>query len=844
MEQADRDKKSGLVRLLRAMDGPVPLLGIILLTAALAVGGVHGTMQIALAGMALAAFVMLTVRMHIRRSRMRFSLFGMGLAVAVVWTLLQWLPLPADLVGLLNPSALEAHNQASGLVGQSSADWLPASLDPSRTALSWLTLTGFLLTFLVAVNLREYREQRKILPILVQWTGLTVLLISVVQALVGATRIFGVYRASVDTSHQVFLTTFVNPNHAAALLVLSATASFGLWLSSEEDGLRKWFHFVATGLLTMGVIATGSRAGFPLLVAALLTISVVAYVVQTDQEKRQSLVKGLIGGACVAAIGWFLMATSGWTEQLIGLDWAALQEDVAQRWKVGMAVTEAYPVMGTGHGAFAMASSSAMDNWGGGYITYAHNLFLQAFADWGVVPTIVIFVAMFWAMLGVLRASRNRMDVVAVWVGLFAILIQNLVEFSFWIPGVGYAVMVGAGWVVGESMRQVEGHEHKRHLWARMRFRWPHAMTVVLVALMALTGYHAWAQNPHRWQHRVRAALAQDKPSRVSIPVMLVEHPSDHHIHLLASHLAYHSNRKALARDIGKRMLVLAPNSLPALRHRASMELKEKNAAAALPFLMRLANQGDAGRQMAVSMVLSERKLKGLPEGFFGQNETWSMEAIHYLRRKGQHRAVEHMLGWARSAFPESLVIQEQLIEIWRHRKDRHKALDQLATRMLVSSTTVSDPGKAQQLKRLAYMAQGHLLKAAGRNREAWHLFHEAALLDPTRSSSPLLQAGNTLGALGETEKLRRLLVQLDETLADDPLLQGQKFHLRSVLAEKEGNLRLAINEMQRAVLYLKGHPTYYTRLASLYDRHGDERSATEIRKKLAALIKSKGGNP
>ena len=41
MEQADRDQKSGLVRLLRAMDGPVPLLGIILLTAALAVGGVH-----------------------------------------------------------------------------------------------------------------------------------------------------------------------------------------------------------------------------------------------------------------------------------------------------------------------------------------------------------------------------------------------------------------------------------------------------------------------------------------------------------------------------------------------------------------------------------------------------------------------------------------------------------------------------------------------------------------------------------------------------------------------------------------------------------------------------------
>ena len=87
-------------------------------------------------------------------------------------------------------------------------------------------------------------------------------------------------------------------------------------------------------------------------------------------------------------------------------------------------------------------------------------------------------------------------------------------------------------------------------------------------------------------------------------------------------------------------------------------------------------------------------------------------------------------------------------------------------------------------------------------------------------------------------------MIQLDDTLADDPLLQGQKFHLRSVLAEKEGKLRLAINEMQRAVLYLKGHPTYYKRLALLYDRLGDPRSATEVRKKLAALTKSKGGKP
>jgi Flp pilus assembly protein TadD len=54
---------------------------------------------------------------------------------------------------------------------------------------------------------------------------------------------------------------------------------------------------------------------------------------------------------------------------------------------------------------------------------------------------------------------------------------------------------------------------------------------------------------------------------------------------------------------------------------------------------------------------------------------------------------------------------------------------------------------------------------------------------------------------------------------------------------EAKGRIRPAINEMQKAVLFLRHQASYYTRLASLYESIGDDESAKNIRARLALNV-------
>ena len=96
--------------------------------------------------------------------------------------------------------------------------------------------------FLTAANLNDHLNRLRLVGGFVQWAGLAVAGVGIVQTVLGADEIYGIYQASVSLENQVFLTSFVNPNHAAALMLLSASISFGLWVSSSDPVASK-FHF-------------------------------------------------------------------------------------------------------------------------------------------------------------------------------------------------------------------------------------------------------------------------------------------------------------------------------------------------------------------------------------------------------------------------------------------------------------------------------------------------------------------------------------------------------------------------------------------------------------------------
>jgi len=825
-----------LTRSLKGVDLPILSLAVVVVGAPLLLGGVHLETQIALTSLALVGFIALTFRLKERKKRVRLGLVGLSLFVALAVTLLQWLPLPMALVEWLAPASAEARGAVAEVMGSEPADFAPLSLDGSRTAAFCIVLTGYIAVFLTAANLNDHLNRLRLVGGFVQWAGLAVAGVGIVQTAFGANEIYGLYKASVSLDSQFFLTSFVNPNHAASLMLLAASISFGLWASSR-DPVATNFHLAATAILVIGVCATGSKACITLLGIALVSAGAWGAHRPEDSETKERTMRGAVGLVLGLALLVFFFAPPRFFHEFVSdSQWrdVLVDDELLRRWDVGTQVASDYWLMGAGAGAFGAAASPLMNDWSGGLVTYAHNFVLQAIADWGLVWALLIGALFCVGSIGLLRRAKWRPECVGIVVGVVLLLIQNLVDFSFLIPGVGYAVMAASGFFVGHVIRRSQLAQEPKELWRRPSLRWNHGYSLALVGLFVLCSVHGWNQSSERWEDEARQALQEDKPGRIDLPLMLSEHPQDVHLLTVAAFVASTTKRHDLSRELLERALEVAPHSLEVLTRRADHELRLQRPMKALPFLGSLALEGEQGTRKAVQMVLQYSRQKGLADAFFSKNEAHVKIGVEQLRQKGLQQSVEHLLAWGVTAFPESTWVREELASIWVYKAGKDEALDALSLKMLAESIDAVSPEKANQLKRTGYMIQGYLLKRKGRTSEAYHMFTEAASLDSERAIKPLLESGSMLAHMGEIEKLDGVIKRLGQTIDEAPLVRGPYHVLKSRSLEAHGKVRHAINEMQRAILYLKHQATYYERLATLYESIGDDVSAKNVRARLA----------
>ena len=253
-----------------------------------------------------------------------------------------------------------------------------------------------------------------------QWAGLAVAGVGIVQTVLGADEIYGIYQASVSLENQVFLTSFVNPNHAAALMLLSASISFGLWVSSSDPVATK-FHFLATGLLVVAVCATGSKACIALLVITLVSAGGWAAYRHDDDEMKERTFRGSAAIVLGLVLLFFFAAPPHLLKEVIlESDWrrAIVDEQLLSRWEVGGTLASGYWFVGTGAGAFGVAASEAMSTWSGGLVTYAHNFVLQAVADWGAIISLIIACLLLAGVWGLMKRAKWRAECVALAVGI------------------------------------------------------------------------------------------------------------------------------------------------------------------------------------------------------------------------------------------------------------------------------------------------------------------------------------------------------------------------------------------------------------------------------------------
>ena len=127
-------------------------LAVLLIAPAFLIGGVHPITQIMAAGAAF-AFLLLCVFRRLLRSEEQ-TLWGWSgwswiFLAAIGFTLLQLLPLPPWLIGLLSPDADETYRKVLGPLGlYPTGSWQTLSLSPGDTSVKWLRDLGALALFL------------------------------------------------------------------------------------------------------------------------------------------------------------------------------------------------------------------------------------------------------------------------------------------------------------------------------------------------------------------------------------------------------------------------------------------------------------------------------------------------------------------------------------------------------------------------------------------------------------------------------------------------------------------------------------------------------------------------
>jgi O-antigen ligase len=208
-----------------------------------------------------------------------------------------------------------------------------------------------------------------------------------------------------------------------------------VWLSEPEGG-RMMLYLVASLIMTLSLLMTGSRSGL-----GCFTLVMVMAAVLT-QRRRSSVA---VAGFSIAIIAFVAIALA-WA----GRD-AALGRLTADRgsvqlrlavWSVAWQIFQHFPWFGTGLNTFGTATVLYQLTGTDMHFNEAHNDYVQLLVEGGLVTFVLVLIA----IAAIARSAwiRLRSDddgAEAHWVrvgavtGLVAIAVQSLVEFSLQMPG-------------------------------------------------------------------------------------------------------------------------------------------------------------------------------------------------------------------------------------------------------------------------------------------------------------------------------------------------------------------------------------------------------------------------
>jgi O-antigen ligase len=359
---------------------------------------------------------------------------GRLLLAAHALVLLQLVPLPPAVLGLVSPGSLVfwTTRELAPFAAR------PISVSPADTLRGLAFLVAFsLLALAVWRELTAPPWARRLL-LTVVGTGLVATVGAFVQSVSSQpARLWGVFQPDWDWA--VF-GPYVNRNHFGGYLVMAAPLAIGfalealsrlgaawrrrhrgvLALGDAEGGAALAWCAVAM-LLVAGLLASGSRGAIAAFFATALVLPLAA-----AHRRRTALGVVLLAGLGLAWIGL--------DRFLAGFASRGVRGSRLELWEDMLSIVPQFPLLGVGWNAFATAYPWYQTVWKTLWVGQAHNDYLQVLLDGGSLGAgLLVAVLAIVLRRAVARARRGPVDL-----GLFGavlgLALHNVVDFNWQIP--------------------------------------------------------------------------------------------------------------------------------------------------------------------------------------------------------------------------------------------------------------------------------------------------------------------------------------------------------------------------------------------------------------------------
>jgi len=297
---------------------------------------------------------------------------------------------------------------------------------------------------------------------------LFVVLIGAGEAFYGFLQYFG--------QRQEYVTgTLVNRNHFAGLLNMAIAMALGATyagfsrrvradIEGSDIGAWSWLAGLASALIGLAVLLSGSRGGVLTLIATLLLVCLLLGI-KRHARTAASLPARYAWILLVAILGFGAWAGA----DALVLRFTETQAGLADRALIAKASVQLiadHPLRGVGPGMYKWRFRPYQPGPVTLWYDHAHNDYLQVAAEWGIPVAVAFWGTIVWSFLASARLFlRDRHDpwIQGISLGcvgaLFSILVHSLVDFNLQIPTnlMLFCIVLGLSFSIRGSRREARG---------------------------------------------------------------------------------------------------------------------------------------------------------------------------------------------------------------------------------------------------------------------------------------------------------------------------------------------------------------------------------------------------